>query len=49
MAGGTDLESHPATAERWNDLVALFGLKGALGGCWCMWNSQTTFDARHRH
>ena len=42
MAGGTDLEIHPATAERWDDLVALFGLKGALGGCWCMWNRQTT-------
>lgn len=26
----------PLTAERWDDLVALFGPKGAYGGCWCM-------------
>lgn len=25
------------TAERWEDLVALFGAKGACAGCWCMW------------
>lgn len=29
-------ECHPATAARWNDLVALFGSRGACGGCWCM-------------
>jgi GNAT superfamily N-acetyltransferase len=28
---------HPLTPERWPDLVALFGTKGACGGCWCMW------------
>jgi GNAT superfamily N-acetyltransferase len=28
---------HPLTIERWNDLVALFGERGACGGCWCMW------------
>jgi GNAT superfamily N-acetyltransferase len=27
----------PLTPERWPDLVALFGAKGACGGCWCMW------------
>ncbi len=27
----------PATAERWTDLTALFGSRGACGGCWCMW------------
>lgn len=27
---------HPATAERWVDLAALFGARGACGGCWCM-------------
>ena len=27
---------HPATRERWRDLVALFGSRGACGGCWCM-------------
>jgi GNAT superfamily N-acetyltransferase len=28
---------HPATGERWADLLALFGARGACGGCWCMW------------
>ncbi len=27
----------PLTPERWGDLVALFGPRGACGGCWCMW------------
>lgn len=26
----------PATADRWADLEALFGARGACGGCWCM-------------
>jgi len=26
----------PVTADRWNDLEALFGERGACGGCWCM-------------
>lgn len=26
----------PASAGRWDDLVALFGDRGACGGCWCM-------------
>jgi GNAT superfamily N-acetyltransferase len=26
----------PLTAERWPDLMALFGERGACGGCWCM-------------
>lgn len=26
----------PATPERWDDLEALFGPRGACGGCWCM-------------
>ncbi len=30
------LDIHPATADRWDDLVALFGPSGAFGGCWCM-------------
>jgi GNAT superfamily N-acetyltransferase len=25
------------TAERWPDLVTLFGPNGANSGCWCMW------------
>lgn len=31
------LEIHPLTPERWQDLEALFGKRGACGGCWCMW------------
>lgn len=26
----------PLTAERWDDFTALFGERGACGGCWCM-------------
>jgi len=32
-----DLEFHPLTPKRWNDLEKLFGERGACGGCWCMW------------
>ena len=31
------LEFYPLTPRRWDDLVALFGPRGACGGCWCMW------------
>jgi len=31
------IQIHPATADRWPDLDALFGPHGASGGCWCMW------------
>jgi GNAT superfamily N-acetyltransferase len=27
----------PLTASRWKDLEALFGARGACGGCWCMY------------
>jgi GNAT superfamily N-acetyltransferase len=27
----------PLTPARWNDFEALFGTRGACGGCWCMW------------
>ncbi len=27
---------HPVTKKRWQDFEALFGAKGACGGCWCM-------------
>jgi GNAT superfamily N-acetyltransferase len=30
------LEVHPLTPDRWPDLEALFGPKGACAGCWCM-------------
>jgi GNAT superfamily N-acetyltransferase len=29
-------EFFPATADRWADVEALFGSRGACGGCWCM-------------
>jgi GNAT superfamily N-acetyltransferase len=32
-----NLDFHPLTADRWNDLEKLFGKHGACGGCWCMW------------
>jgi GNAT superfamily N-acetyltransferase len=32
----TRVTVHPLTPERWPDLEALFGPKGAYGGCWCM-------------
>lgn len=31
------LEFHPVTPEGWADLEALFGVRGACAGCWCMW------------
>lgn len=31
------LEFHPLTPERRPDFEALFGPRGATGGCWCMW------------
>ncbi|HEX6849929.1 MAG TPA: GNAT family N-acetyltransferase [Candidatus Polarisedimenticolaceae bacterium] len=27
----------PLTPDRWADLEALFGPRGACAGCWCMW------------
>ncbi len=30
------IEVLPLTPERWNDAEALFGPRGACGGCWCM-------------
>ncbi len=43
MAGSrmTGLEFHPFTEDRWSDFAALFGKRGACGGCWCMWWRQT--------
>lgn len=32
-----ELSVRPLTSARWDDLCALFGSKGACGGCWCMW------------
>jgi uncharacterized protein YndB with AHSA1/START domain len=36
-----DLSIHPLTPDRWDDLETLFGPRGAIGGCWCMWWRQT--------
>ncbi len=30
------LEIVPLTPQRWEDFEALFGSRGACGGCWCM-------------
>lgn len=30
------LAIHPLTPDRWDDLERLFGERGAVGGCWCM-------------
>jgi GNAT superfamily N-acetyltransferase len=32
-----ELVFHPVTPDRWDDLEQLFGPRGAIGGCWCMW------------
>jgi GNAT superfamily N-acetyltransferase len=35
--GSPDLSIFPVTPDRWEDLETLFGPRGAIGGCWCMW------------
>jgi GNAT superfamily N-acetyltransferase len=32
-----DISFHPLTPNRWPDFEHLFGDRGAVGGCWCMW------------
>jgi len=34
---GLELEFQPVTSGNWEDLEKLFGPRGAIGGCWCMW------------
>ncbi len=34
-------EFRPLIAEDWGKLEHLFGKRGAVGGCWCMWWRQT--------
>ncbi len=36
-----NLHFHPVTPDRWGDLEALFGPRGACAGCWCMYWRQT--------
>lgn len=31
------LTFRPLTIDCWDDFEKLFGVKGACGGCWCMW------------
>jgi GNAT superfamily N-acetyltransferase len=31
-----ELKFFPLTLDRWSDFAALFGERGACGGCWCM-------------
>lgn len=33
----TGIDVLPLSSDRWDDLEALFGERGACGGCWCMW------------
>jgi GNAT superfamily N-acetyltransferase len=42
-----ELDIRLLTPQRWDDLVALFGDRGAYSGCWCMWwrLSGREFDA----
>ncbi|NNE45654.1 MAG: GNAT family N-acetyltransferase [Rhodothermales bacterium] len=41
------LLTHVASPDRWPDIEALFGERGACGGCWCMvWrHPRKVFDA----
>lgn len=43
-----DLSFKPVTPDRWEDFETLFGERGAVGGCWCMWFrlKRSEFDAR---
>jgi GNAT superfamily N-acetyltransferase len=36
MSQRRKLDIQPLTAERWDDLVTLFGQRGAMDDCWCM-------------
>jgi GNAT superfamily N-acetyltransferase len=36
-AAPSELAIQPVTADRWPDMAALFGPRGASSGCWCMW------------
>ena len=40
----TPLDVVPVTPERWDDLETLFGPRGAIAGCWCMWFRQTSSE-----
>ncbi len=44
---GTAITALPATAERWSDLLAVFGPRGAYEGCWCMYWRAKRSDLGH--
>lgn len=44
MSPSFDAGIAPATPERWRDLEALFGERGACAGCWCMYWRLTSKD-----
>lgn len=33
----SNLQIYPLTSARWSDFETLFGVRGACGGCWCMY------------
>jgi GNAT superfamily N-acetyltransferase len=40
----SDVRVKPVTPSRWDDLVQLFGDRGAYSGCWCMWFRETSAE-----
>jgi GNAT superfamily N-acetyltransferase len=43
------LQFHPLTTDKWMDFESLFGLRGACGGCWCMfWRLTRKEFERHK-
>lgn len=43
-----DLTIERATADRWDDVAAVFGERGDAARCWCMYLRQPTVDYRDR-
>lgn len=37
MSSNSAMEFHPLSPDRWPDFEELFGVRGACGGCWCLW------------
>jgi GNAT superfamily N-acetyltransferase len=44
VGGSSSVRIEPATPERWDDLLGLFGARGACGGCWCMYWRRSAAD-----
>jgi GNAT superfamily N-acetyltransferase len=43
-----ELRIEPATPDRWDDVVVVFGERGDPSRCWCMYLLQPTVDYRDR-